>query len=181
MDFEKDQFEEDDELSRLEDDDELGGDGEGITEEEEEILVVEEEPTEEGEEEPAEKPAPKAAPKKAAPKKAAKKPAKKAGEEGQKAGQAKPKQGQAQESSQEEAPLDLLSVDRHWRKGAPRFPRGAFCICAAGERQSGKRVTRAGRNRAGRHSQNGLPQNHNGKKPGQKADGPCRYEQVPLG
>jgi hypothetical protein len=32
MEFEKDQFEEDDELSRL-DDDELGGDGEGITEE----------------------------------------------------------------------------------------------------------------------------------------------------
>jgi hypothetical protein len=77
MEFEKDQFEEDDELSRLEDD-ELGGDGEGITEEEEEILVVEEEPNEEGEEEPAEKATPKAAPKKAAPKKVAKKAPKKA-------------------------------------------------------------------------------------------------------
>jgi hypothetical protein len=76
MEFEKEPFEEDDELSRLEDD-ELGGDGEGITEEEE-ILVVEEEPNEEGEEEPAEKAAPKAAAKKAAPKKVAKKAPKKA-------------------------------------------------------------------------------------------------------
>jgi hypothetical protein len=76
MEFEKDQFEEDDELSRL-DDDELGGDGEGITEEEE-ILVVEEEPSEEGDEEPVEKAAPKAAPKKATPKKTVKKAPKKA-------------------------------------------------------------------------------------------------------
>jgi hypothetical protein len=30
MDFEKDHFEEDDELSRLEEDDELGGDTEGV-------------------------------------------------------------------------------------------------------------------------------------------------------
>ena len=47
MDFEKDQFEEDEELSRLEEDDELGG--ETIIEEEEDVLAVEEEPAEEGE------------------------------------------------------------------------------------------------------------------------------------
>ncbi len=73
MEFEKDQFEEDDELSRLDDDEELGSEGDA-TIEEEEILLVEDEPAEEGEEEPAAKPAPKAAPK-AAPKPAAKKPA----------------------------------------------------------------------------------------------------------
>jgi hypothetical protein len=40
MDFEKDQFEEDEELSRLEEDDELGGET-IVEEEEEEILSVE--------------------------------------------------------------------------------------------------------------------------------------------
>ena len=59
--FEKYHFEEDDELSRLEEDDELGGETEGVIEEQEEILMVEEEPAEAGEEAPA-KPAPKAAP-----------------------------------------------------------------------------------------------------------------------
>jgi len=38
MDFEKDQFEDDEELSRLEEDEELGGEAEGVIEEEEEIL-----------------------------------------------------------------------------------------------------------------------------------------------
>src|SRR5271165_2454114 len=75
MDFEKDQFEDDEELSRLEEDDELGG--ETIIEAEEEILTVEEEPAEEAEQETAARPAPKATAKKPAPK-AAKKPAKKA-------------------------------------------------------------------------------------------------------
>ena len=82
MNLEKDQFEEDDELSRLEDDEDLGGDAEA-TVEEEEILIVEE-PGDDGEEAPAAKAAPKKAPKppakKAAAKtapKAAKKPAKK--------------------------------------------------------------------------------------------------------
>ena len=47
MDFEKDQFEDDDELSRLEEDDEPGGEG-IVEEEEEEILAVEDEAAEEG-------------------------------------------------------------------------------------------------------------------------------------
>ena len=47
MEFEKDQFEDDDELSRLEDDEELGGESGNIIEEEAEILSVEEEPAEE--------------------------------------------------------------------------------------------------------------------------------------
>ena len=62
MDFEKDQFEDDDELSRLEEDEELGGEAESvIEEEEEEILAIDEEPAEEAEEatRPAAKPAPK--------------------------------------------------------------------------------------------------------------------------
>ena len=92
MDFEKDNFEDDNELSRLEEDEELGGETQEMVEtEEEELAIVGEEPEEEA---PASRPAPaarpapkKAAKKKAAPKKkakakpkkkAAKKPAKKA-------------------------------------------------------------------------------------------------------
>ena len=69
MDFEKDNFEDDNELSRL-DDEELAGETEEIVEtEEEELVIVGEEPEEEA---PAAKPAPKPAAKKPA-KKAAKK------------------------------------------------------------------------------------------------------------
>src|SRR5579883_1890772 len=69
MDFEKDNFEDDNELSRLEDDEELGGDGEVVEVEEEEIAIGDDE----GEESPAPaKSAPKPAAKpKAKPKKAA--------------------------------------------------------------------------------------------------------------
>ena len=89
MDFEKESFENDNELSRLEEDEELGGEGQEIVEtEEEELAIVGEEPEEEA---PAPRPAPRPAPKpaakkkaapkkkaKAKPKKKAKKPAKKA-------------------------------------------------------------------------------------------------------
>jgi hypothetical protein len=68
MDLEKDNFEDDNELSGLEEEDELGGDSEEIVEVEEEELIL-------GDEEPGEAPAP--APR-AAPKPAAKPPAKKA-------------------------------------------------------------------------------------------------------
>jgi len=56
MEFEKDQFEDDEELSRLDDDEELGGEPGGVVEEEEELLIVEEEPGDEGDE-PTAKPA----------------------------------------------------------------------------------------------------------------------------
>jgi hypothetical protein len=56
MDFEKDQFEDDEELSRLEEDDELGGVSEGVIEDEE-VILVEEEPGEEVVETPASRPA----------------------------------------------------------------------------------------------------------------------------
>jgi hypothetical protein len=70
MEIEKDNFEDDNELSRLEDDEELPGETEEIVEaEEEELVIVGEEPEEEA---PAPKPAPKPAAKKPA-KKAAKK------------------------------------------------------------------------------------------------------------
>src|SRR6266478_2119403 len=70
MAFQKDNFEDDNELSRLEDDEELGGEAEEVVEaEEEELTIVGEEP---GEPAPAPKPAPKPAAKKPA-KKAAKK------------------------------------------------------------------------------------------------------------
>ena len=95
MEFEKDQFEDDDELSRLEDDEELGGESGNIIEEEAEILSVEEEPAEEA---PTARLAPKAAPSKPAPKaakkpapKAAKKSAKKAAKKKAKKAKAKPK------------------------------------------------------------------------------------------
>ena len=68
MDFEKDNFEDDNELSRLEEEDELGVGDEIVETEEEEILITEEEPV-------ASAPAPKAAYKPAA--KPAKKSAKK--------------------------------------------------------------------------------------------------------
>ena len=58
MDFEKEPFEDDEELSRLEEDDELGGGETIVEEEEEEILSVDEEPADEGEGEQA-RPAPK--------------------------------------------------------------------------------------------------------------------------
>jgi hypothetical protein len=64
MDFEKDNFEDDNELSRLEDEEELGGEVREIVEtEEEELAIVGEEPEEEA---PAPKPAPKPAAKKPA-------------------------------------------------------------------------------------------------------------------
>src|SRR5712692_10790935 len=44
MDFEKDNFEDDNELSRLENDEELGGETEEIVEAEEELVIVGEEP-----------------------------------------------------------------------------------------------------------------------------------------
>jgi hypothetical protein len=73
MDFDKDNFDDETELSPLEEE-ELGGETEGLVEtEEEELIVTEEEPEEE-----APKPAKKAAPKKAAAKKAPAKKAKKA-------------------------------------------------------------------------------------------------------
>jgi len=83
MDFEKEGFEDDNELSRLEEDEELGGESQEIVEtEEEELAIVGEEPEEEA---PAPRPAPAARPaqkktakKKAAPRKKAKKPARKA-------------------------------------------------------------------------------------------------------
>ena len=83
MDFEKESFEDDNELSRLEEDEELGGEAQEMVEtEEEELAIIGEEPEEEA---PAPRPAPKpaakkpAAKKKAAPKKKAKaKPKKKA-------------------------------------------------------------------------------------------------------
>src|SRR5580704_13873178 len=72
MDLEKDNFEEENELSGLEEDDELAGDADVVETEEEELIITDEEPEE------AAKPAPKAAPKpaaKPAAKKAAAKPA----------------------------------------------------------------------------------------------------------
>jgi hypothetical protein len=101
MNLEKDQFEEDDELSRLEDDEDLGAEPEAVIEEEE-ILIVEG-PGDDAEEVPVAKAAPKkTAPKppakkaaaKVAPKaakKAAKKPAKKAKKPAKKKAKAKPK------------------------------------------------------------------------------------------
>src|SRR5437667_10648038 len=71
MDFEKENFEDDNELSPLEDEEELGGESQEIVEtEEEELAIVGEEPEEEV---PAPRPAPAArpAPKKAAAKKKA--------------------------------------------------------------------------------------------------------------
>ena len=70
MDFEKENFEDDSELSPLEDE-ELGGDADEIVETEEEEMVISEEPEEEA---PAAKPAPKPAAKKAAKKKQRRKP-----------------------------------------------------------------------------------------------------------
>jgi len=88
MDFEKESFDDDNELSRLEDDEELAGEGQEIVEtEEEELAIVGEEPEEEA---PPSRPAPKPAPKKAAPKKKAKaKPKKKAKKPAKKAAKKK--------------------------------------------------------------------------------------------
>jgi hypothetical protein len=98
MEFEKDQFEDDEELSRLEDDEELGGEPGAVVEEEEELLIVEEEPADEGDE-PAAKPAAKPAPKKASPKKAAAKKAKKpAKKKPAKKAKAKPKKKAAKKA-----------------------------------------------------------------------------------
>jgi hypothetical protein len=117
MEFEKDQFEDDEELSRLEDDEELGGEPGAIVEEEEELLIVEEEPGDEGDEpaaKPAAKPAPKPSTKKAAPKKAAKKKAKKPAKK-------------AKKKPAKKAPVDWF---RKFLLKAPRKNRGAF-FCAA--------------------------------------------------
>src|SRR5215472_12435975 len=95
MDFEKDNFEDDNELSRLEDDEELGGEAQEIVEaEEEELAIVGEEPEEEAPapRPAADRPAPKkpAAKKKVAPKKKAKaKPKKKAKKPARKAAKKK--------------------------------------------------------------------------------------------
>src|SRR6266699_4539491 len=84
MAFQKDNFEDDNELSRLEDDEELGGEAEEIVEaEEEELTIV-------GEERGEQAPEPKPAPKQAA-KKPAKKAAKKKVERKKKAKKSKPK------------------------------------------------------------------------------------------
>src|ERR1700680_1373815 len=63
MDIEKDNFEEENELSGLEEDDELGGDAADVVETEEEELIIGEEEPEEAPRPAAPKPAPKAAPK----------------------------------------------------------------------------------------------------------------------
>jgi hypothetical protein len=85
MDFEKDNFEDDNELSRLEDDEELGGETHEIVEtEEEELVILGEEPEEVA-------PAPKPAPKPAAKKKPARKAAKKKAASKKKAKKSKPK------------------------------------------------------------------------------------------
>ena len=55
MDFEKDNFEDDNELSRLEEEDELGTGGDEIVETEEEEILITEEDKEEGEESRQEK------------------------------------------------------------------------------------------------------------------------------
>src|SRR4030081_1932416 len=74
MDFEKDNFEDDNELSRLEDDEELGGETEEIVEAEEELVIVGEDLDEAAPApRPAAKPAAKKRPKKAAKKKPARK------------------------------------------------------------------------------------------------------------
>jgi hypothetical protein len=80
MDFEKDNFDDETEISPLEDE-ELGGETDGLVETEEEELIIGEEPEEEAAPKPAVKPAVKKAapkPKKAAAKKAPAKKAKKA-------------------------------------------------------------------------------------------------------
>src|SRR5216684_4205474 len=82
MDFQKDNFEDDNELSRLEEEDELGGDGDEVVETEEEGLII-------TEEEPVAVPAPRAAPKPAASKPAKKKAAPKKAKK--KAKRARPK------------------------------------------------------------------------------------------
>jgi len=79
MDLEKDNFEEENELSGLEEDDELAGDADVVETEEEELIIAEVEPEETAKPATrvAAKPAAKPAAKKPAPKPAAK-PAKKA-------------------------------------------------------------------------------------------------------
>jgi hypothetical protein len=86
MDIEKDAFEDDNELSRLDEEDELVGDGDDVVESEEAtLLIVDEEPEEVA-------PAPKAAPRRAAKKPAKKKAAKKAPKKAKKAAKkSKPK------------------------------------------------------------------------------------------
>jgi hypothetical protein len=89
MDLEKDNFEEE-ELSGLEEDDELPGDADVVETEEEELIITDEEPEEAPA--PAARPAPRTASKSAAAKPAAKKPAKKAPPtKAKKAAKAKPK------------------------------------------------------------------------------------------
>jgi hypothetical protein len=86
MDIEKDAFEDDDELSRLDEEDELVGDGDEVIETEEGTLTIVEEEPEEA------LPVPKVAPRPAAKKPAKKKAAKKAPKKAKKAAKkAKPK------------------------------------------------------------------------------------------
>jgi len=97
MDFEKESFEDDNDLSRLEDDEELGGETQEMVEtEEEELAIVGEESEEEA---PAPRPAPAARP---APKKAAKKktvPKKKAKAKAKKKAAKKPAEKTAKKKS----------------------------------------------------------------------------------
>ena len=142
MEFEKDQFEEDDELSRLEDDDELGGDGE--VPKKKRILLVEEEPAEEGEEEPVAKAAPKAAPKKAAPKTAVKKAPKKArAEEAPKKAAKKPAKAEAAKAAPKRRPRRKSAASGRaslfgiGKKGPSNCWRGLLYLCR-GRRITGK-------------------------------------------
>ena len=90
MDIEKDGFEDDNELSRLEDE-ELGGETEEIVEEEEELVIVGEEPEAAPAPKPAAKPAAKKRAKKAGKKKPARKKAAKKAKQKKKAGKKKAK------------------------------------------------------------------------------------------
>jgi hypothetical protein len=98
MDFAKDNFEDDNELSRLEDEEELGGEVQEIVEtEEEELAIVGEEPE-------VETPAPKLAPKPAAKKPAARvKIAKKRAARKKKAKKSKPKKKAAKKRARKAA------------------------------------------------------------------------------
>ena len=98
MDLEKDDFEEENELSGLEEDDELAGDADVVETEEEELIITDEEPEE------AAKPAPKAAPKPAAKPAAKKAAAKPAPKPAKKAPAKKPRRRRASRSPRRRPP-----------------------------------------------------------------------------
>ena len=113
MDFEKESFEDDNELSQLEDDEELGGETQEMVEtEEEELAIVGEEPEEEA---PALRPAPAARP---APAKAAKKKA---------APKKKPKRNPKRKPRRNRPKRQPKK-----RRGAKRFPREKHIFQRAG-------------------------------------------------